>query len=74
MAYELPKKLKTDAILEAVFEIRFEPDPSLVSEILFGRFADADEWRAFRQVRLPAADIPASIRRADAPPPTTRRQ
>jgi uncharacterized protein (TIGR04255 family) len=65
MAYELPKKLKTDAILEAVFEIRFEPDPSLVSEILFGRFADADEWRAFRQARLPAADIPASIRRAD---------
>jgi uncharacterized protein (TIGR04255 family) len=66
---ELPKKLKTDAISEAAFEIRFEPDPSLVPEILFGRFADAGEWRSFRQARLPTADIPAPIRRAD---PTLR--
>jgi uncharacterized protein (TIGR04255 family) len=65
MANQLPKKLKTDAILEAVLEIRFEPDPSLVSEILFGRFADTDEWKAFRQARLPTADIPAPIRRAN---------
>jgi uncharacterized protein (TIGR04255 family) len=65
VADELPKKLKTDAISESTFEIRFEPDPSLVPEILFGRFADADEWRTFRQARLPTADIPAPIRRAD---------
>jgi uncharacterized protein (TIGR04255 family) len=61
----LPKKLKSDAILEAVLEIRFEPDPSLVAEILFGRFADVPDWREFKQVRLPTADIPAPIRRAD---------
>jgi uncharacterized protein (TIGR04255 family) len=65
VADELPKKLKTDAISEAAFEIRFEPDPSLVPEILFGRFADADEWRTFRPARLPTADIPATIRRGD---------
>ncbi|RWM08957.1 TIGR04255 family protein [Mesorhizobium sp.] len=65
MNEKLPKRLKSDAILEAVMEIRFEPDPSLVSEIIFGRFADVDEWRDFRQARLPTADIPAPIRRAD---------
>lgn len=62
---KLPTKLKNDAILEAVLEIRFEPDPNLVAEILFGRFADVPEWREFKQVRLPTADIPAPIRRAD---------
>jgi uncharacterized protein (TIGR04255 family) len=61
----LPKKLKNDAILEAVLEIRFEPEPNLVAEILFGRFADVSEWREFKQVRLPTADIPAPIRRAN---------
>jgi uncharacterized protein (TIGR04255 family) len=61
----LPKRLKNDAIIEAVLELRFEPDPSLVSEIIFGRFADVDAWRGFRQARLPTADIPAPIRRAD---------
>jgi len=61
----LPKKLKNDAILEAVLEIRFEPDPSLIAEVIFGRIADVDEWRQFRQARLPTADIPAPIRRAD---------
>ena len=65
MTNSLPRKLKTDAILEAVLEVRFEPDPNLVPEILFGRFADVDEWRGFKQVRLPTADIPAPIRRAD---------
>jgi uncharacterized protein (TIGR04255 family) len=61
----LPKRLKIDAIIEAVLEIRFEPDPSVVPEIVIGRFADVDEWRAFRHARLPGADIPAPIRRAD---------
>jgi uncharacterized protein (TIGR04255 family) len=61
----LPNKLKNDAILEAILEIRFEPDPNLVAEVLFGRFADVPEWRGFKQVRLPTADIPAPIRRAN---------
>lgn len=65
MPERLPRKLKVDAIVEAVFEIRFEPDPSLMSEILFARLADKAEWRFFKQARLPIADIPAPIRRAD---------
>jgi hypothetical protein len=62
---KLPKKLKVDAILEAVLDIRFEPDPSLVSEVIIGRFADVAELRGFRQARLPTADIPAPMRRAN---------
>lgn len=61
----LPKKLKHDAILEAVLEIRFEPVPSVVPEIFMGRFADRDEWSGFRHSRLGAADIPAAIRVSD---------
>lgn len=65
MSIELPKKLKNDAIREAVLEIRFEPDPTMVSEVLLGRIADADIWKGYRQARLPTADIPAVIRRAN---------
>jgi uncharacterized protein (TIGR04255 family) len=61
----LPTKLKNDAILEAVVEIRFEPDPSLVSEIFIGRFADNKAMSGFRHARLASADIPAQIRRVD---------
>ena len=62
MGTKLPIKLETDSILEAVLEIRFEPDLPVVPEILVGRFADAGEWREFRQARLPAADISARSR------------
>lgn len=61
----IPKKLKVDSILEAVIELRFEPDATLVPEIIFGRFADVEIWKKFKQARLPMADIPAPIRRAD---------
>ena len=61
---ELPAKLKNDAILEAVVEIRFEPESSFVPEIFIGRFAD--KWSGFRHARLASADIPARIRQADA--------
>ena len=62
---DLPNKLKHDAIVEAVFDVRFEAEPSLVAEVLFGRFADTPEWSSFIQRRLPTADIPAAMRRAD---------
>jgi uncharacterized protein (TIGR04255 family) len=62
---DLPNKLKHDAIVEAVFDIRFEPESSLVPEIFFGRLADTSEWKGFTQRRLPSADIPAVMRRAD---------
>ena len=61
----LPKKLKYDSISEAMFEARFDADPSSVPEILLGRLADNAEWRGFTTRRLPTADIPAAIRRAD---------
>lgn len=65
LAQGLPKRLKADAILETTFEIRFDTDASIIPEIMFGRLADAVEWKAFRPARLPTADIPAPIRRSD---------
>ena len=62
---KLPKKLRVDAILEVLFDVRFEPDRSLVAEVIIGRFADIPELRGFNHVRLPSADIPAQFRRAD---------
>jgi uncharacterized protein (TIGR04255 family) len=62
---DIPKKLKTDSIIEALLDIHFEPDPSFVPEIFYGRLADVGEWRGFRQARLPTADIPVPLRRFD---------
>jgi uncharacterized protein (TIGR04255 family) len=59
----IPKKLKHDAIVEAVFEMRF--DMESIPEILFGRLVDFSAWSAFQQRRLPAYDLPAPIRQAD---------
>ena len=65
----LPAKLKHDAIVEAVVEVRFELDSSFVPEIFIGRFADNAPWRSFRPARLVTADIPARLRQTD---PTLR--
>lgn len=65
MVDRLPAKLKTDAILEAVFEARFDASPATIPEIFFGRFADNPLWKDYSQRRLPNADIPAALRRAD---------
>lgn len=59
----LPSKLKHDAIVEALLEIRF--DTPAVLEVLYGRLADLPSWRGFVQHRLPTADIPAPIRNLD---------
>jgi uncharacterized protein (TIGR04255 family) len=60
----IPKKLKDDAIVEAIFEIRF--DSTTIPEILFGRLADYSPWKTFEQRQLPAYVIPAPVRQADA--------
>src|ERR1700678_3879574 len=65
----VPKKLKNDAIVEAIFEVRF--DAATIPEILFGRLADYAPWKGFTQRRLPAYEIPAPLRQAD---PTLRFQ
>jgi uncharacterized protein (TIGR04255 family) len=65
MADGLPKKLKYDAIVDAVFEARFDSPAGVLPEIIFGRLADVTAWKEFQQVRLPTADIPAALRRSD---------
>jgi hypothetical protein len=59
----IPRKLKNDAIIEALFEIRF--DMESVPELLYGRLADHSGWRSLEQRRLPAYDIPAPMRQVD---------
>lgn len=57
--------LEHQPIAEAVFELRFRRNDDVVPEILFGRIADNREWAEFRQVRLPLAEVPETIRRLD---------
>lgn len=59
----LPKKLKEDAIAEAICQVRFECEESAsLPEIVIGKLAEFEVWRDFEKSRLPAADIPVSIR------------
>lgn len=58
---KLPKKLRDDAIIEALCEIRFEANE--LPEIVVGRLSD--NWRSFHKERLAVADIPMPIRIAD---------
>jgi len=64
MNSQLPKKMKQDAIVEALFEVRF--DSSDIGEVVVGRLSDVDSWADYTSVRLPQADIPERIRVADA--------
>jgi uncharacterized protein (TIGR04255 family) len=59
----VPKKLRHDAIVEAVFEARFEM--KTLPEVFFGRLADYEPWKGFTQAALPAAGIPAFVRQSD---------
>src|SRR5438552_15913338 len=63
----IPRKLKQDAIIEAIFEMRF--DTGMIPEILFGRLAEYDGWKGLEQQRLPSYDIPRQLREFD---PTLR--
>ena len=60
----IPEKLKNDAIVEAIFELRFKTTTQ--PEFLVVRLADHEPWRSFSQARLPAHSIPENIRQADA--------
>lgn len=59
----LPKKLKQDAIVEALFEIRFEHQS--IAEVVLGQLVSATAWSGYRTVRLPLAELPSSIRESD---------
>lgn len=56
----LPKRLKADAIVEALGEIRFESADS--PEIVVGRLISNEPWRTYEVQRLAGADIPEAIR------------
>jgi uncharacterized protein (TIGR04255 family) len=60
---DIPGKLKQDAIVEAVAEIRFEH--SLVQELVIGRLAASREFSDYSSARLPIADLPLAIREND---------
>lgn len=59
----VPGKLKNDALVEALLEVRF--DTPTISEVLLGRLADHAPWKGFQQRRLPLAEIPAPIRQTE---------
>lgn len=59
----LPTKLQRDAIVEAIFEIRF--NTTTLSEVLAGRLSDTASYKGFQQRRLPAADLPAGLRESN---------
>jgi uncharacterized protein (TIGR04255 family) len=56
----IPAKMKDDAIVEALLEVRF--DMSIIPEVLIGRLSEYGPWKQLSQQRTPAADIPAPIR------------
>lgn len=61
MTQRIPKKLRNDAIVEALCETRFKCGE--LSEIVVGRLSDFRPWHP---VRLPVADIPEALRAMDA--------
>ena len=63
-AQHLPRKLKADAILEALFEIRFSSN--LPAEVVVGVVAGSSPFGNAKTVRLPGADIPHHIRSVEA--------
>jgi uncharacterized protein (TIGR04255 family) len=59
----LPEKLKKDAILEAICEVRFETDE--LDELVIGRLSESASWEKFTRIRLPISDFPAPVRKND---------
>jgi uncharacterized protein (TIGR04255 family) len=59
----IPAKLKDDSIVEAVCQVQFSA--AELPEVLVGRLSDFHDAKAYQLRRLPLADIPAPVRRAD---------
>jgi uncharacterized protein (TIGR04255 family) len=59
----IPKKLKDDAIIEALCEFRFECDD--VPERVVGRLSDHESWNSYTPERLPSSDIPPFVKAHD---------
>lgn len=60
---EIPEKLKADAIVEALLEIRFEHSDDV--EKVLASLVSSKVWVEHRTQSLPQASIPAVIREAD---------
>lgn len=60
----LPARIEPDAIIEALFEVRFDMVSPLL-EVLFGRLTEVTAWNGFTQRRLPAYDVPVQFREMD---------
>ena len=65
MKGRVPKKLKKEPLIEAVWELRFEPKEESAAEILAGIIYNSLRHEYPKIVRLPAADIPRPIARVD---------
>lgn len=60
---DTPRKLKHDAIVEAVLEVRFAQEG--VPEIFFGRFVDHPHWKSYKPRKLPFPELPQQLLSAD---------
>jgi len=56
----VPDSMKADAVVEAIFELRFAGLP--IPEVFYGRMVDHPTWKLRTQGRLPGYDIPSSAR------------
>jgi uncharacterized protein (TIGR04255 family) len=62
----IPKKLKADAIAEALLEVRFQcKEATQLPELVVGKLADNPVWKDYEKARLPVSEIPASLRAQD---------
>jgi hypothetical protein len=64
-ARAIPAKLKNDAIVEALVELRFDMPTGGLPEIFFVRLAQNPAWKDFEQRMLPAFHIPPVVRQSD---------
>lgn len=60
---QLPSKLKKDAIIEALVELRFDTEEA--PEIVLGRLTDNPKWADFKRTRTAIAELPSVIRLSD---------
>ena len=65
MAVQIPKRLRNDPLIEALWEIRFSSDHSPVIELLPGMLFKELRGSYGKLVRLPAANIPHPIAERD---------
>lgn len=63
MDRDLPRRIDPDAIVEAIVEVRF--DPNTLPEIFLGQLLSSSALEGLRPVRLPQADIPFSAKGSD---------